>query len=320
MTVREHGGIADHVAARKSQFDENAFRGIEGRDLHRSQQGSRGGADAGPARSLHARSYDPWRRNHGACGLGWRCRDRDQSARGCQRHHHDQEQDQFHRWRQGGNDAYRDGDAGAPGPPHPGLADAARDRRGKARRGGDPDSDGALIGSRSSCDLRFVNGSVAFVNGRDTLPLFEARRALAFHVAMHNIRDLGIRRLLEGYPRGVMKCATKTLPVRRSPGATFGRCVSRKNYRYCGITFCGSIGRADMIAFTASWMMISSNAMPRNALTTALSSLLISRMAWCAARRSSIRPINRRIRCLRSLSASRPACDARALAASCSES
>ena len=112
-----------------------------------------------------------------------------------------------------------------------------------------------------------------------------------------------------------MKCATKTLPVRRSPGATFGRCVSRKNYRYCEITFCGSIGRADMIAFTASWMMISSNVMPRNALTMALSSSLISRTAWCAARRSSIRPINPRIRCLRSLSASRRACDARASAA-----
>src|SRR6266446_6084540 len=102
---------------------------------------------------------------------------------------------------------------------------------------------------------------------------------------MHNIRDLGIRRLLEGHPRGVMKCATKTLPVRRSPGATFGRCVSRKNYRYCEITFCDLIGRAGMIAFTASWMMISSNVMPPNALTTAPSSSRTSRTARGAAER-----------------------------------
>jgi hypothetical protein len=36
------------------------------------------------------------------------------------------------------------------------------------------------------------------------LPLFEAANGLEFYVAMHNIWGLGIRRLLEGYPRGVL--------------------------------------------------------------------------------------------------------------------
>ena len=38
-----------------------------------------------------------------------------------------------------------------------------------------------------------------------------------------------------------MTCATKTLPIRRLPGATFGRCASRKNCRCCAIICCGSI-------------------------------------------------------------------------------
>jgi hypothetical protein len=36
------------------------------------------------------------------------------------------------------------------------------------------------------------------------LPLFEAEPGLEFRAAMHNICGLGIRRLLEGHPRGVM--------------------------------------------------------------------------------------------------------------------
>jgi hypothetical protein len=39
---------------------------------------------------------------------------------------------------------------------------------------------------------------------KELLPLFEAGSSLEFHAAMHNISDLGIRRLLEGYPRGVL--------------------------------------------------------------------------------------------------------------------
>ncbi|MEI9923407.1 MAG: hypothetical protein WDN50_07645 [Bradyrhizobium sp.] len=39
---------------------------------------------------------------------------------------------------------------------------------------------------------------------RDALPLFEAAIGLEFYAAMHNIWSLGIRRLLEGYPRGVL--------------------------------------------------------------------------------------------------------------------
>ena len=84
-------------------------------------------------------------------------------------------------------------DPGASGAAHPGLADAAGDRGGKAGRGGDPDPDGAL----NECPDCGVNEL-----GRDLLPLFEAESGLEFHVAMHNIGGLGIRRLLEGYPRG----------------------------------------------------------------------------------------------------------------------
>jgi hypothetical protein len=43
------------------------------------------------------------------------------------------------------------------------------------------------------------------VNAVAAVPLFEAVSGLEFRVAMHNIRELGIRRLLEGFPRGVMK-------------------------------------------------------------------------------------------------------------------
>jgi hypothetical protein len=45
----------------------------------------------------------------------------------------------------------------------------------------------------------------ADVNAVAEVPLFEAVSCLEFRVAMHNIRELGIRRLLEGFPRGVMK-------------------------------------------------------------------------------------------------------------------
>jgi hypothetical protein len=31
------------------------------------------------------------------------------------------------------------------------------------------------------------------------VPLFQAQRGLEFHAAMHNIEDLGIRRLLKGF-------------------------------------------------------------------------------------------------------------------------
>ena len=47
--------------------------------------------------------YDSRRRDDGICGFGRRGGDRDQSAGGCQGHHHDREQDQFHRRREGGN-------------------------------------------------------------------------------------------------------------------------------------------------------------------------------------------------------------------------
>jgi len=39
---------------------------------------------------------------------------------------------------------------------------------------------------------------------KELLPLFEAGNGLEFHAAMHNILGLGIRRLLEGHPRGAL--------------------------------------------------------------------------------------------------------------------
>src|SRR5260370_13225624 len=86
-----------HDATRKSEFDEDAFCGVERRDFHRSRKGSRGGKDAGAAGSLHPRQYASRRRHHGAGGFGRGGGDRDQSARGCPAHHHHREQDQLYR-------------------------------------------------------------------------------------------------------------------------------------------------------------------------------------------------------------------------------
>ena len=69
-----------------------------------------------------------------------------QPARGRQGHHHDREQDQLHRRRQGRLYGDRDRNPGASGTANPGLADAAGDRGRQAGGGRNPDPDGALIG------------------------------------------------------------------------------------------------------------------------------------------------------------------------------
>src|ERR1700682_2087003 len=79
LDPRLTGTLRDDTA-RESQFDENAFCGVERRDIHRSREGSRGGADAGSAGSLHPRSYDSRWCDHGARGFGRRRRDRYQFA------------------------------------------------------------------------------------------------------------------------------------------------------------------------------------------------------------------------------------------------
>ena len=56
----------------------------------------------------------------------------------------------FHRRRQGGNDADRDRNAGTSGTAYPGLADPAGNRGRQTRRGGHPDPDGAVRGPRPS--------------------------------------------------------------------------------------------------------------------------------------------------------------------------
>src|SRR5260370_18777513 len=80
MTRPINMGDADYDAARKSQFDENAFCRVERRDVHRSREGSRGGADAGSAGSLHPRTYHSSRRDHVPGGVGRRRRGRYQFA------------------------------------------------------------------------------------------------------------------------------------------------------------------------------------------------------------------------------------------------
>jgi hypothetical protein len=130
MTAGEKREDCAHDAARKSEFDEDAFCGVERRDLHRGRKGPRGGKDAGAAGSLHPRQYASRRRHHGAGGFGWGGGDRDQFARGCQGHHHHREQDQLYRRRERGHDRHRDRDAGASRTAHASLANPSGDRGG----------------------------------------------------------------------------------------------------------------------------------------------------------------------------------------------
>ena len=70
--------------------------------------------------------------------------------------------------------------------------------------------------------------------------------------------------------------------------------------------FCGSTPPAVMTASMASWTTASSNVTPKNAPTTARSSSVISKMAWCVALPNCIRRSSRRTRCRRSPSAWKP--------------